>query len=203
VIEIVLRAWRGEPFAHAGEQHAIPETTCHPSPMADPHPILWLANEVRVPDSLPLERHGRIVGMTTDQREAAQSETRREHGRTPRAMARLLVIGERHAEARAIATEAVERMLDRPLRRDEGVSDFAIAGDGRACCEQVAELREAHAPEVLVVVPSAQSAGEGQRRFAEEVIPNLEGLYAAVPKTSRMVSRLSRTRSGATPICGA
>ena len=41
-LEIVLRAWRGEAFAHQGDRYAFPELRCLPRPEQRPHPRLWL-----------------------------------------------------------------------------------------------------------------------------------------------------------------
>jgi alkanesulfonate monooxygenase SsuD/methylene tetrahydromethanopterin reductase-like flavin-dependent oxidoreductase (luciferase family) len=41
-LDIVLRAWLGEPFAHAGPRHRFPELVCWPRPEQAPHPRVWL-----------------------------------------------------------------------------------------------------------------------------------------------------------------
>jgi alkanesulfonate monooxygenase SsuD/methylene tetrahydromethanopterin reductase-like flavin-dependent oxidoreductase (luciferase family) len=41
-LEIVLNAWRGEPFAHRGALYHFPELRCLPRPEQTPHPALWL-----------------------------------------------------------------------------------------------------------------------------------------------------------------
>lgn len=41
-LDIVLRAWLGEPFAHAGPRHRFPELACWPRPEQAPHPRVWL-----------------------------------------------------------------------------------------------------------------------------------------------------------------
>ncbi|MDG2333309.1 MAG: LLM class flavin-dependent oxidoreductase [Myxococcota bacterium] len=40
-LEIVLNAWRGEPFAHRGARFEFPELRCLPRPEQAPHPALW------------------------------------------------------------------------------------------------------------------------------------------------------------------
>jgi alkanesulfonate monooxygenase SsuD/methylene tetrahydromethanopterin reductase-like flavin-dependent oxidoreductase (luciferase family) len=41
-LDIVLRAWLGEPFAHSGPRHRFPELVCWPLPEQAPHPRVWL-----------------------------------------------------------------------------------------------------------------------------------------------------------------
>lgn len=48
-LEIVLRAWRGEAFAHQGDRYAFPELRCLPRPEQRPHPRLWLDFPGEVP----------------------------------------------------------------------------------------------------------------------------------------------------------
>ena len=48
-LEIVLRAWSGEAFSHAGERFEFPELQCTPRPAQRPHPRLWLAPGVAPP----------------------------------------------------------------------------------------------------------------------------------------------------------
>jgi len=42
-LEIVLRAWTGEPFSYRGEFFQIPELQCLPTPVQTPHPPIWIA----------------------------------------------------------------------------------------------------------------------------------------------------------------
>jgi hypothetical protein len=61
VLEIVLRAWRGEPFAHQGDGYAFPELRCLPRPEQRPHPSLWLEPRAgSLPAAAP-ERTGQMI----------------------------------------------------------------------------------------------------------------------------------------------
>ncbi|MCS5637081.1 MAG: LLM class flavin-dependent oxidoreductase [Myxococcota bacterium] len=60
-LEIVLRAWRGEPFAHQGESYAFPELSCLPMPVQRPHPGLWLGPGSDLPAGAAPERTGCIL----------------------------------------------------------------------------------------------------------------------------------------------
>lgn len=40
-LEIILKAWTGEPFSFAGRYHRIPEVAVNPTPVQRPHPPLW------------------------------------------------------------------------------------------------------------------------------------------------------------------
>jgi len=42
-LEIVCRAWTGEPFAHEGEFFRFPELACLPTPVQKPRPPIWIA----------------------------------------------------------------------------------------------------------------------------------------------------------------
>ncbi len=42
-LEIVLKAWTGDRFSHAGEFFQIPELECLPTPVQKPHPPIWIA----------------------------------------------------------------------------------------------------------------------------------------------------------------
>lgn len=40
-LDIILGAWRGEPFSYEGKFYRVPEVTIMPSPVQKPHPPLW------------------------------------------------------------------------------------------------------------------------------------------------------------------
>lgn len=50
-VQVVVEAWRGEAFAHAGERWQFPELVCVPSPEQHPHPAIWLEPDAPRPDS--------------------------------------------------------------------------------------------------------------------------------------------------------
>ena len=60
-LEVVLRAWRGEPFAHEGERYSFPELSCLPLPVQRPHPGLWLAPGRDLPFGAVPEQTGRLA----------------------------------------------------------------------------------------------------------------------------------------------
>jgi alkanesulfonate monooxygenase SsuD/methylene tetrahydromethanopterin reductase-like flavin-dependent oxidoreductase (luciferase family) len=62
-LEIVLRAWRGEPFAHQGESYAFPELSCLPPPAQRPHPGLWLGPGSDPPAAAAPEQTGCLVDV--------------------------------------------------------------------------------------------------------------------------------------------
>jgi alkanesulfonate monooxygenase SsuD/methylene tetrahydromethanopterin reductase-like flavin-dependent oxidoreductase (luciferase family) len=57
-LEIILRAWRGEPFAHTGPRYAFPELRCLPCPEQRPHPGLWLEPGSERPEAASPDRTG-------------------------------------------------------------------------------------------------------------------------------------------------
>jgi len=42
-LEVVTRAWSGEPFAWQGEHYSFPELQVLPTPVQEPHPPIWVA----------------------------------------------------------------------------------------------------------------------------------------------------------------
>ena len=40
-LEIILKAWTGEPFTYEGKYYTIPEVAVNPMPIQRPHPPLW------------------------------------------------------------------------------------------------------------------------------------------------------------------
>jgi alkanesulfonate monooxygenase SsuD/methylene tetrahydromethanopterin reductase-like flavin-dependent oxidoreductase (luciferase family) len=46
-VEVVKRAWRGEPFAHEGEFFQFPTLECLPTPEQQPHPPIYIAAHSR------------------------------------------------------------------------------------------------------------------------------------------------------------
>jgi alkanesulfonate monooxygenase SsuD/methylene tetrahydromethanopterin reductase-like flavin-dependent oxidoreductase (luciferase family) len=42
-LEIVLRAWRGEPFSYAGKYHRVTDVRINVQPVQRPHPPVWIA----------------------------------------------------------------------------------------------------------------------------------------------------------------
>jgi natural product biosynthesis luciferase-like monooxygenase protein len=42
-LEIILKAWSGEPFTHSGQHYQLPEVQVWPRPEQRPHPPVWLA----------------------------------------------------------------------------------------------------------------------------------------------------------------
>ena len=62
-LEIVLLAWRGEPFAYEGERYAFPELRCLPVPEQPPHPGLWFGPAQEPPSAASPERTGEILAL--------------------------------------------------------------------------------------------------------------------------------------------
>ena len=40
-LDVILRAWTGEPFSHNGKYYQFPEVEVSPTPLQKPHPPLW------------------------------------------------------------------------------------------------------------------------------------------------------------------
>ena len=44
-VDVLLKAFKGEPFTHEGEFYQIPETSVFPTPFQDPHPPIWVVGQ--------------------------------------------------------------------------------------------------------------------------------------------------------------
>ena len=65
-VEILLRAWAGEPFAYHGRYHTIPEgTLMRPVPVQQPHPPIWVAGVSPHTREWIAQRGYRWMGTTT------------------------------------------------------------------------------------------------------------------------------------------
>lgn len=76
-IEIVLRAWRGEAFAHAGRHHAFPELVCLPRPHQSPHPPVWLPSGSARPSAAEAPALGHWIDGREDRSERADASAPR------------------------------------------------------------------------------------------------------------------------------
>lgn len=97
-VDIILRAWKGEPFAYEGKFFSFPEVSVHPLPVQRPHPPLLVASAGGyVPGAVDTfswgaERNCRIVigGFRPPDRlredRAAQRRIALEHGHEPAAV---------------------------------------------------------------------------------------------------------------------
>lgn len=86
-IEVMRKAWTGEPFDHEGRYHRLSNLQVTPEPLQKPHPPLWMAATTPA----PAERAGRLglnlAGASADPAVArAWREALEAHGHDPATM---------------------------------------------------------------------------------------------------------------------
>ncbi len=158
-IEIVLRAWRGEPFAHAGRHHAFPELVCLPRPRQDPHPPIWLPHGAARPSTVDTSAFGHWIADRSDIDSARPG--------VPLALICTLAL-----DGSANAERPSRSM--RPARQ-EPPEPISLSGDRGRCREELSHLLEQLSPDWLILAPRLtarpdESAIADCLRFVDEVI---------------------------------
>lgn len=197
-LEIMRRAWRGEPLAWEGEFYRFPELTLWPTPLQEPHPPIWVA--APSPATLawagaegygvladPLSPFHRLEEYRRIHREAAVTAGRPPPPPSP--TLRHVHVGASQARAREEAGPALlrhHRGLARtgsPEPDREGFlhhlfENCAIVGDAVFCRDRLVELRERVGLDHLIAwqdfgdLPD-EDARASQRRLIEKVAPAL------------------------------
>jgi probable F420-dependent oxidoreductase len=195
-IEVLVRAWSGEPFSFGGETISFPEVTVRPRPLQRPHPRLWLGG-VSEPALRRAVRHGSpcFPGATSTAGEAAERFARYRQlwlesgGRDEPGLVlpRLAFVGDTLDDARRRALPAIAAMFDRyvaygnPPEVREALSDwalldeYAIVGDEERCRAQVDRYAELGVTDLMLqfAMPTLEAAAarESMERFVAAVRP--------------------------------
>jgi probable F420-dependent oxidoreductase len=190
-IEVLLKAWAGEPFAYSGETISFPEIVVRPRPVQRPHPRLWLGGVSKRALRRAVEYDSPCFpGATATLSEVAErfalyNELRAETGAdTPGELilARLAFLGDTLEDARKIALPAIGAMFDRYVAygnppevrqalRDWSLLDqYVIVGDEEYCAEQLQRLTDLGVTDLMLqfampALPPAR-AMEAMERFA-------------------------------------
>jgi alkanesulfonate monooxygenase SsuD/methylene tetrahydromethanopterin reductase-like flavin-dependent oxidoreductase (luciferase family) len=69
-LEIILKAWSGEPFAHEGPRFEFPSLVCLPVPEQKPHPRLWFSRSEREEAALKQADQDRCGWLIASDRES-------------------------------------------------------------------------------------------------------------------------------------
>lgn len=168
-LEILVRAWSGEPFSYEGEVFQIPEVTVAPRPLQRPHPPIWFGGV----SEAALRRAARwgapcFPGGTADHEVIAASRARHlelvaEAGSEDRGLflQRFTLIADSLEEARRLALPSIEYNLaqykswGRPIEDPGGwdqLDETVIVGDEEHCAEQIARYRELGATDLIAQV---------------------------------------------------
>lgn len=160
-IEIVLRAWRGEAFAHVGRHHAFDELVCLPRPHQRPHPPLWLPVARPAPDLVESPAPGRWIDDLDDLVASRDGGSRALICRLSPAPS-VATDGCRHSALRG-GTRAVYRAVP------------SLAGDPDRARETLATLIDHASPDWLILEPDRsnprrEEALDACFRFVDEVV---------------------------------
>jgi alkanesulfonate monooxygenase SsuD/methylene tetrahydromethanopterin reductase-like flavin-dependent oxidoreductase (luciferase family) len=213
-IEVITRAWTGEPFSFAGDHFDIPRVTLGPTPVQEPGPPLYLVGispgtlALGASRGLPLllaaaQPMPKVAEAANGYR-ARLAENGHDPATVPLPLNRFLFVAESDEQAVAETRDAVRAFLDRPasvLRDFLGVApdelsaeliyeQIFIAGSPETCLARLEELRDRHGFEELICTFNYFTIDQGRCRrsmelFSEQVLPALR----AVPATATPGSR--------------
>jgi alkanesulfonate monooxygenase SsuD/methylene tetrahydromethanopterin reductase-like flavin-dependent oxidoreductase (luciferase family) len=212
-IEVISRAWTGEPFSFSGEHFQIPQVTVGPTPVQDPGPPLYLVGispetlALGASRGLPLllaaAQPTQKVTEAADGYRARLAENGHDPAEIPLPLNRFLFVAETDEEAVAETRDAVRAFLDRPASviRDflgvgpQGLSEeliyeqIFVAGSPKSCLERLAELRDRHGFEELICTFNYFTIDQARCRrsmelFSERVLPALRGAAAIAAPAS-------------------
>jgi len=193
-IEILQRAWTGEPFSYAGEVFTIPEVVVRPVPWQRPGIPLWLGGTTPVALRRAV-RHGApcfpgatdAIGVVR-QRMATYDELReRAHAGAPRELVlpRLCLVADTTEEARRRALPAIAAMFETyqswglPVDFSDALRDWSlldelvIVGDAARCRDALGDYAALGTTDLMLqfAMPTIAPAiaAESQARFISEV----------------------------------
>jgi alkanesulfonate monooxygenase SsuD/methylene tetrahydromethanopterin reductase-like flavin-dependent oxidoreductase (luciferase family) len=211
-IEILLRAWSGEPFAWQGEHFSFPEMAVSPRPLQHPHPPVFLVGI----SSSTLELGARygfpllIAGAAT---EDLVRRTQDDYAALLRAAGhddslvlpvnRFVYVGEDDEQALRDTREAVMTFINRggsvirdfiglppdQLTYERLIDEVFIIGGPERCAERIGALAERVRLDDLVLTFNYFSLSHDRclasmRRFTAEVVPVIGRELAAAGDSS-------------------
>jgi alkanesulfonate monooxygenase SsuD/methylene tetrahydromethanopterin reductase-like flavin-dependent oxidoreductase (luciferase family) len=200
-IEVLRRAWSGEPFAWEGRHWRFPEVVVRPRPVGRPHPPIFLVGIS--PSTLDLgARYGfplliagaAIVDLVrrTQQDYAERLEAAGHDGDIPLPVNRFVYVGRDDRQAEQDMRDAAMAFINRggsvirefiglppeQLTFERLMNDVFIVGSPQRCLERILALAETVDLRELVLTFNYFSLPherclESMRRFVEEVAPAL------------------------------
>lgn len=194
-LEILVRAWTGEPFSYAGEHFRIPEVTVRPRPIQRPHPRLWLGGTSPVALRRAVRWGSPCFPGATDEiaviaeRFDAYREYLDEAGGEAAELIvpRLCVVADSVEEARRLALPGIRAMLEtyqswglpvdfsRALRDWDLLDELVIVGDAEHCAAALARYRDLGATDLMLQfqLPGMEPAvaADSMRRLIDAAAP--------------------------------
>ena len=201
-IEVILRAWAGEPFSWRGPNYTVPEVGVLPRPAQRPHPPIYLVGisdstlsfgaERGMPLLLAAAQPEDEVGHTIARYRERLSAAGADPSGVSLPLNRFVYVGETTEEARSEMGGAITAFLDRPgsvIRDFFGpraadaddrllYEEVFICGDAAHCTERLQGLRERLGVGELLLtfnyftLPHDRCLASMQR-FVAEVMPRL------------------------------
>lgn len=203
-LEVIERAWTGEPFTFSGEHFEVPEVAVLPVPAQRPGPPIHLVGisdatlEYGAGRGLPL-----LLAAAQPEVEVGRTISRYREllagaGHDPAAVAlplnRFVYVAETTERAREEMGAAITDFLDRPasvirdflgaraadLGEEMLLEEVFICGDAAHCAERIAGIREDVGTNELLLtfnyftLPHERCL-ESMQRFSELVLPQLAG----------------------------
>jgi alkanesulfonate monooxygenase SsuD/methylene tetrahydromethanopterin reductase-like flavin-dependent oxidoreductase (luciferase family) len=219
-LEIILRAWTGEPFAFSGRHWSFPEVTVGPAPVQKPHPPVYLVGisdstlrfgaERGFPLLLAAAQPVPLVRRTQETYFGLLTENGHDPSAVSLPLNRFVYVGETDERAETEMRDAVMGFIGRSdsnirdflgLRPEEItyerlVEDVFIVGSPERCVERILELDEVLDVRDLVFTFNYFTLDHGSclasmRRFLEDVRPHLPSPREAATVASAPGTRAS------------
>jgi alkanesulfonate monooxygenase SsuD/methylene tetrahydromethanopterin reductase-like flavin-dependent oxidoreductase (luciferase family) len=200
-LEVIERAWAGEPFTFEGEHFTVPEVAVAPRPVQEPGPPIHLVGISERTLALGAERGMPLllagaqpepeVGRTIERYRELLASTGHDD-EVPLPLNRFVYVAETMERAREEMGAAVSEFLDRPASvirdflgsRAAGADqellydEVFICGDAQHCRERIEDLRDRLAVRDLLLtfnyftLPHERCLAS-MERFVSEVLPAL------------------------------
>lgn len=200
-LEIMLEAWKGEPFTYHGLYNHVDDSRIAVMPVQQPHPQYWVAI-LRPEAAYHVGRAGRnvmLIPYATCKDADELQEVMEKHAEgfedsnvgieRDAAVALHAYVGERPEAAREEMEEALgryvgSRLYARPRPFDElEEAGLILVGDADQVSERIADLQRRGMTQ-LMILPDfgalpAERVRASMERFANEVMPNFAGAPVA------------------------
>lgn len=189
-LEILDRAWTGEPFSYQGEVFDIPEVVVRPTPVQRPGIPVWIGGTSDPALRRAIRRRSPVFPGATDgidvvRRRVARAAELAEQLALPApdelVVPRLALVADTVEEARRRALPGIRAMFETyqswgigvdfgaTLRDWRALDEFVIVGDEARCAEQVARYAELGVTDLMLqfTLPTVEPAvaAEAQARF--------------------------------------
>ena len=217
-IEVLLKAWRGEPFAWEGRHWRFPKVTVRPQPVTQPHPPIFLVGistatlELGARYGFPLLIAGAstvdLVRRTQEEYTARLRAARRD-GNLVLPVNRFVYVGSDDRQATRDTRDAVMAFINRggsvirdfiglpadQVTYERLMEEVFIVGGPQRCSEQILALAQAVDLRELVLTFNYFSLPHDRclasmRRFVQEVAPALRASGSGARNTVHAAGRV-------------